>query len=402
MLDTRNVELYVGLMSGTSMDAVDAVIVELAPDSCKLVAAHSHEIEPALKAEILSLCSPGGNELFRMKTLDRKLGQLFAEATGVLLDLSRVRREHIVAIGSHGQTIRHSPDSSPGFSVQIGDPHTIAEQTGILTVADFRQRDIAAGGQGAPLLPLFHEAYLLKQVDSSCVINIGGMANISALINNGKQLVGYDTGPGNVLLDYWINQHKKVGYDENGNWAASGEVIPQLLASFLSDDYFDSLPPKSTGRERFNERWLRNHIALSDKSVSFEKSGQANKTRPQDIQCTLAELTARSITDSALQHAGASTLILCGGGAKNDYLMERIKAYAKEKKQTAEVKYSDDFGLPADWVEAMGFAWFAQRTLNSCHSSTPGVTGASHDCILGSIHAGKNGLKPLVFSPNQE
>ncbi|PIE44231.1 MAG: anhydro-N-acetylmuramic acid kinase [Gammaproteobacteria bacterium] len=381
-------------MSGTSLDAVDAVIVDISADSCRLVGARSHTIEADLKQEIVSLCSPGKNELYRTKTLDRKLGQLFAQAAQDLLDCSGIRRKQITAIGSHGQTIRHSPDSSPRFSIQIGDPHTIAEQTGILTVADFRQRDLAAGGQGAPLLPLFHKAYLLKQAKSLCVINIGGMANISALIDTNKQLVGYDTGPGNVLLDHWIDHHKQLRYDKNGAWAASGKVIPELLSNFLSDSYFELPPPKSTGRERFNRHWLDDRITL------FERGGNAGTVTPQDIQCTLTELTAQSIVNSIIRHTQATTLIVCGGGAKNAYLIKRIEAYAQRKNKTMKIKRSDDFGLPADWVEAMGFAWFAHRTLNSLYSSAASVTGASHNCILGSIHAGSSGLTPLQFSPN--
>ena len=373
-------DLYVGLMSGTSVDSIDAALIELDQrgGTSRLLHHHSAAIDSGTRADILALCQSGTAEIERMGELDRKLGHLFASACLQLLDSAHISASQIKAIGSHGQTIRHRPPTRSraperAFTCQIGDPNTIAELTGITTVADFRRRDIAAGGQAAPLVPCFHQAAFSATDCNRLIVNIGGMANVTVL--EGKHLVaGYDTGPGNVLLDGWIHQHRGEHYDNGGRWAAAGEVNNSLLEIFLQHSYFQLPPPKSTGRETFNLPWLKQQLA------------KCASPSPQDVQATLLELSARSICQS-LNHlkTQAQELYVCGGGAHNTKLMQRIATLMAP----VPVNTTATLGIAPDWVEASAFAWLASQTLKGRSGSSPLVTGAQGERILGGIyHAG--------------
>ena len=372
----KNKDLFIGLMSGTSIDAIDAVLVRFT-DNIEIIESHSLPISQHLKNSILSLCSSGQNEAERSGRLDRELGLLFSQCAIELCNKSNTPAESIEAIGSHGQTIRHIPDGEYPFTVQISDPNTIAEVTCITTVADFRRRDIAAGGQGAPLVPAFHEAIFRNKKSSRVIVNIGGMANITLLSRSeSAPVIGYDTGPGNVLLDYWINKKKGLDFDCSGQWASSGKIHTPLLEKLLSERYLQLPPPKSTGRELFNADWLNQHLA------SF--SGVSDT----DIQCTIAELTAQTITESIKQCdsiQGENTVdevFICGGGAKNNYLRKRIQDLLPEKM----VATTSQLGLAPDLVEATAFAWLAYRTINHLNGSLASVTGAKGDRVLGGIY----------------
>ncbi|MBA4500805.1 anhydro-N-acetylmuramic acid kinase [Marinobacterium marinum] len=363
-------EYFIGLMSGTSLDSIDAVIVSFEPDF-HLHASHSHPLPTELRRQILTLNHPGPNEIDQLGRLDVALGSLFAEAVQALLEHSRFNATQIRAIGSHGQTIRHRPEHS--FSLQIGDPARIAEHTGITTVADFRRRDLAAGGQGAPLVPAFHQALFARPGQDRVLINLGGMANITLLPGHGQSPAsGYDTGPGNVLMDAWIRDQRQRDYDHNGEWAASGRVDAPLLAQLLAHPYFERLPPKSTGRELFDLHWLQQALA-------------ACPTRPtaEDVQATLMELTAVSLAQAIKRHSlHRPELFLCGGGSHNKALQQRLNHHLPD----SEITTTETLGLPPDWVEAAAFAWFAMRTLNQQTASLAAVTGANGARILGAIH----------------
>ncbi|MEW5249333.1 anhydro-N-acetylmuramic acid kinase [Microbulbifer discodermiae] len=365
-------ELFVGLMSGTSVDSIDSVLVRLDeqdPIKPEIVAALGHPIAAELRREILDLCAPGPSELDRAGQLDRQLGQTFAEACNQLLDQAGVRAADITAIGSHGQTVRHRPPGSVTlpFSTQLGDPSTIAALTGITTVADFRRRDMALGGHGAPLMPAFHRAVFAGTGDRA-VVNIGGMANITELPADGG-VRGYDTGPGNVLLDYWVHLHRGQAFDRDGAWAASGRVNPGLLGRMGDDPYFIQAPPKSTGREHFNADWL-------------ERACAKLELPPEDIQATLAELTATSIADAVRGFAAAGELLICGGGAHNRDLLARLGRHLPGWS----IADTGSYGLDADWLEAAGFAWLARQALRGLPGNCPDVTGASAKTVLGGIY----------------
>ena len=364
-------ELYVGLMSGTSVDSIDAVLVDFAGDGehPRTVAATGHPISSEIREAILALCAPGPSELDRAGQLDRQLGQLFAEATLAVLAEAGVDPANVRAIGSHGQTVRHRPPGSVStpFSMQLGDPNTIAACTGITTVADFRRRDMALGGQGAPLMPAFHNAVFRADRDRA-VVNIGGMANITELAADGG-VRGYDTGPGNALLDYWVKLHRGVAYDANGAWAASGAPHPELLSRLLADPFFSAPPPKSTGREAFNPTWL-------------ERACSGLELVPADVQATLAEITAATIANGVHEFAAGGELLVCGGGARNTDLMTRLQ----RRLPTWSVAPTDHYGIDADWVEGAGFAWLARQTILGHPGNCPAVTGASRETILGAIY----------------
>ncbi|MCX2784165.1 anhydro-N-acetylmuramic acid kinase [Microbulbifer thermotolerans] len=365
--------LYIGLMSGTSVDSIDAVLVEFNEEgkssSPHILTTLSHPIAPPLREDILALCTPGPAELDRAGQLDRQLGQVFADAANTLLSHAGVKSSDVTAIGSHGQTVRHRPPgtvTSP-FSLQLGDPNSIAALTGITTVADFRRRDIALGGHGAPLIPAFHHAVFATD-HNRAVINIGGMGNITELAADGS-VNGYDTGPGNVLLDYWIGLHQGAPYDRDGAWAASGQVHSELFKRLMADPYFAAKPPKSTGREAFNASWLEQ--ACSGLEVS-----------PVDVQATLAEVTAASIADAVRQFADSGDVLVCGGGAKNKDLLSRLR----RRMPDWSVSPTDNHGIDADWVEAVGFAWLARQTLLGLPGNCPSVTGAQKESVLGAIY----------------
>lgn len=363
-------ECYIGLMSGTSMDALDAVAVDFSGPQPQLMASLSAPLPPKLQRQLLSLCSPGENELDRAAVADRELGRFSAEVVRQLLLENGLSPQQITAIGSHGQTIRHAPGASLPYSVQIGDGNTIAQQTGITTVCDFRRRDIAAGGQGAPLVPAFHAAILRSTDIDRVVVNIGGMANISILPAASSVAVsGFDTGPGNVLLDSWCRQHREESFDRDGQWAASGNVDEALLGRLQADPYFQLSPPKSTGREYFNSDWLEQHLGPG--------------CAAEDVQASLCELTARTIASAIRQYAPLSReVIVCGGGAYNLELMRRLQ----HQIEGVSLSDSDKFGIAPRWMEAIAFAWLARRTLLQQPGNLPAVTGASEAVILGAIY----------------
>lgn len=368
-------ELYIGLISGTSLDAVDAALVDFAPQQPRPVAFHSHPFPSDLRAALLALCEGGErDELHRMAQLDVQVGKLFGDAALAVLNRAAVAPETVRAIGSHGQTVRHEPQSNPPFTVQIGDPSHIAQRTGITTVADFRRRDIAAGGQGAPLVPAFHAAVLRVSDEDRVVLNIGGMANITVLPRDSQHAVsGFDTGPGNVLMDGWAQCHLGTARDDDGQWAASAEADPDLLATLLEDAYFQRLPPKSTGREYFNMHWLTTRLA-------------AFSAAPATVQASLCALTAISAARDIKHYAPATKRVLvCGGGVHNTTLMGRLATELAGIK----IASTQSVGLDPDWVEALAFAWLAKQALDGRAGNLPTVTGASAAAVLGGIYPGR-------------
>lgn len=365
-------QYFAGLMSGTSMDAADAALVDFSAGTPRLIATHRSPLTPELRAALLALCAPGPNEIERMGILDTQLGEIFAASTLALLKKAGINSADVHAIGSHGQTVRHQPGGPYPFSLQIGNPVLIAQRTGITTVADFRRADIAAGGQGAPLVPAFHNAVFRSAQHDRVVVNIGGIANITVLPKDATHAVtGFDTGPGNVLLDAWAERHLGKRMDEDGRFAASGSVREGLLNALSNDDYFALKPPKSTGREHFNMAWL--DAALQP---------HAGISAP-DIQATLCDLTAASIAQAIRHYAPhTSEVLICGGGAHNVHLMQRLRARLSQ----CAVESTEKHGINPDWVEAMAFAWLAKQTLEGKPGNLPSVTGAKHAAVLGGIY----------------
>ena len=370
-------ELYIGLMSGTSADSIDAALVDFSHGRCQLLGTHSSDISD-LKSEIHALAQPGDNEIQRLGQLDRELGVRFAETVNQLLRQQQLTNTAIHAIGSHGQTIRHRPPSSEkghAFSLQIGDPNTIAGHTGITTVADFRRRDIALGGHGAPLVPAFHQAIFHQPGARRAIVNIGGIANITLLEKSDETpMQGYDTGPGNGLMDAWTLTHLQQPYDAEGNWSRQGKTLPTLLEQLLSTPYLALPPPKSTGRELFNLDWLNGQLGTLNQP--FE---------PADVQATLLDFTAQTIASAIKRHSEEPLdVFLCGGGAHNRALVEKLSALL----DPIQVATTDSIGVPVDWVEAIAFAWLAQQTLEGKPGNAPAVTGARTAAILGAIYPG--------------
>jgi anhydro-N-acetylmuramic acid kinase len=357
-------ELYIGVMSGTSMDGIDIALCAIDDTKCSLLASAEYPFDDELETEILSVIN-GSTTLEQIGTIDNKLGNMFADAINKFIKKESIDATTIKAIGLHGQTLWHAPDADNPFSMQLGCPNVVSAKTGIQVVADFRRMDIANGGQGAPFAPAFHQEVFKHLDKKAAVLNIGGMANITIL---GEELKGWDTGCGNVLMDYWSFNDTDAGYDRDAMFALRGEVKEELLKSFLKDDYFDKLPPKSTGREYFNPTWLANHLPLFD------------TIKAEDIQRTLLELTAKSIAIDA-NSTGAELLIVCGGGAKNPLLMQRLNELCK-----ADVKVSDEFGVSSDYMEAMAFAWLAYKRVHREVVELSIVTGATKDSILGGIY----------------
>lgn len=359
-------------MSGTSLDAVDAAIVDFSSSTPELLCHHQHPLPTDLRSKVLSLCTPGENEIERMGECDIEMGQLFAAAALQLLENAKIPTGQIQAIGSHGQTIRHSPKSQQPFTLQIGDPNVIAHITGITTVADFRRRDMAAGGQGAPLAPAFHrEAFSSK--NDRAILNIGGMANLTLLSGDAHLPdTGFDTGPGNVLIDAWYQQHQQGQYDKDGAWAAGGKAAPILLEQLLTDDYFHLPPPKSTGRELFNSQWLQHKLSQTNRDYS-----------PQDVCSTLVELSAKTISNDLNRYfSQCHELFVCGGGAHNRYLLSRLAAHSPQCK----IATTADLGIDPDWVEAIAFAWLAKQRLEEKPGNVISITGATQPCILGGLY----------------
>jgi anhydro-N-acetylmuramic acid kinase len=365
---------YIGLMSGTSVDAVDAALVTISAEGKPvLIASRAHPIPPAMRGEIQALMRAGTNEIERLGELDMALGGLFAEAANALIRQAGLDKKNIRAIGSHGQTLRHRPRAAHPFTLQIGNPSVIAECTGITTVADFRARDIAAGGQGAPLVPAFHRQMFHSTQKNRVILNIGGIANVTYLPADASQPAsGFDTGPGNTLLDQWMGHHNARDCDDAGQWAASGTSSQALLKQLLTDPYFAASPPKSTGREHFNLEWLDNHL----KKIPSAPSAA-------DTQATLLQLTARTIAEAVRRFLPKTREVLvCGGGAHNRELMS---ALAKNFSDIP-VATTEALGLHPDWVEAVAFAWLAHQTLEGRPGNVPAVTGARGEVILGGIY----------------
>ena len=368
------IERYIGLMSGTSMDGIDAVLINYADNKINLEASHSLKYSDDLKTRLETLiANPHTVDLDELGQLDVLVANFFAQATNELLQHEGLESSAINAIGSHGQTIRHGADQKIAFTLQIGDPNVIAAETNIATIADFRRKDIALGGQGAPLVPAFHQAVFGNKNIDRAVVNIGGISNMSLLQTNGE-ISGHDCGPGNTLMDLWAQQHIGMPFDHSGAWAAMGEVELNLLLQFLTDDYFKKAPPKSTGREFFNLDWLNTYLC------------NFSEIDPVDIQATLCELSAQCIARDINKEIHNKNLELekiyiCGGGAYNKTLIGRISALIP-----SEVALSNELGIAVDWVEAMAFAWMAQQTLKQQHSNEPLVTGATRKAILGGIY----------------
>ena len=359
------------------MDAVDAVLVSHAEHPPRIVAQHSHPVPEALGALMQSAVANGGaTDNVGMWHLDALVGALFADAVEALLTRAGVPASDVRAIGSHGQTVYHGPADEPPVSVQIGDPNLISERTGITTVADFRRRDIAAGGQGAPLAPAFHRAVFHDKNSPRAVVNIGGIANLTVLPKDPQDSVtGFDTGPGNTLMDLWCMRHQHLPVDLNGAWAGSGEIIHELLDLFFEDPYFHLPPPKSTGREHFNLRWLDSKIGAFAGAMPS----------PQDVQRTLCQLTAESIARAVSDCApGTEQILVCGGGALNPVLMDALSLQSGEHG----VASTSVAGFDPEWVEAVAFSWFAKQTLEGRPANLPSVTGARHAVILGGIYPG--------------
>lgn len=366
-------QLYIGLMSGTSMDGIDGVLVDFSQGTQVLQHA-SCGFDAALRAELLALNTPGGqDELHRASLSANALVHHYAQVVQQLLAASGVQPSQVTAIGAHGQTVRHRPQmfDGTGYTLQLNAPALLAELTGITVVADLRSRDVAAGGQGAPLVPAFHQGVFGKSGETALVLNIGGIANLSVLGADGSVL-GFDTGTGNALMDGWCLRHTGKPYDEEGRWAASGQILPELLAAMLSDPYLALPPPKSTGRDLFHADWLAKHLR--------QHATQAN---PVDVQATLTEFTATSCADAVKRFGkNGSELLVCGGGALNRYLMQRLAALLPGVNVTT----TADRGLPPLEVEAAAFAWLARQCLLGLPGNLPSVTGAHGSRILGAIY----------------
>jgi anhydro-N-acetylmuramic acid kinase len=359
-------DLYVGLMSGTSLDGVDAALVEFASRGPVLIGTSYLPFPGPLKSELHALQTPGANELDRAARAGNELSRLYAEAVLALLGKAGVPPAALRACGCHGQTIRHCPDA--GYTLQIGNPALLAELTGISVVADFRSRDIAAGGQGAPLVPAFHAAAFGSNARHRVIVNIGGIANLSHLPARGA-VTGFDTGPGNVLLDLWIQRRLGEAHDRAGVWAQGGTVHAEVLVAMLEEPYFTRRPPKSCGRDLFNAAWLEKF--------------PLQRMAAQDVQATLAELSARSIASAVDQYCPqANEIYVCGGGAHNLDLLERLRRNLPQRR----IDTTATLGIDPDWVEAIAFAWLAKQTLDGHPGNLPAVTGAGGERVLGAIY----------------
>jgi anhydro-N-acetylmuramic acid kinase len=361
--------IYLGLISGTSLDAIDAALVDFDVAPLRILATSATPFEPHLKRRISALIDQADRvALDEIGQIDVELGRAFARAALALMQSARISADRVAAIGSHGQTLRHRPDLGAPFTWQIGDPNIIAEMTGVSVVADFRRRDVAAGGQGAPLLPVFHDQVFRSEDEERVIANLGGIANITILTRD-SSVTGFDTGPANRLLDAWIAQHLGKDFDAEGAWAASGRIDDTLLRELLDESYLRLPPPKSTGRELFNLPWLENKLGLFSRS-------------PHDVQATLQQFTACTLAAAVRQYAPGAALYICGGGAHNLGLLKAISALIAPNR----VASTAALGLDPDYVEAVAFAWFAKRTLEGLTSSAGSVTGAKGARILGGVY----------------
>ena len=407
---------YIGLMSGTSLDAIDVALVDFSTPLPTLLATLSKPLSSDLRTRLKAFHEPSFDEITRLGALDHILGHQFADAILQLLQEQGLTPKDITAVGSHGLTIRHHPQGAHPFTLQIADPNIIATKTGITTVADFRRKDIAVKGQGAPLAPAFHEYVFRDATKPRVIVNIGGIANITLLLP-GQPIIGFDTGPGNCLMDVWCEQHTGKPFDQYGAWATTGKINLPLLQTLLEDSYFERAHPKSTGREYFNDAWLlakmvsdtrandllynetnkhgvkhqaipsgpfsqkeKNSTACDPRiTLLFQKEKLQNDSSPETIQATLLALTATTIIKAIHQHTKMGDIIVCGGGAHNTALMQAIQ------QQTACVVASTQaYGINPNWIEAMAFAWFAKSTLEK--KPIPTVTGATRPAVLGGVY----------------
>ena len=365
-----NQELHIGIMSGTSLDGIDAALVAFSAGRPELRATHYRPYSPALIEKLLALHQPTANELHQSYVIANELAREYAAATHDLLHTAGVTAAEVSSIGCHGQTIRHCPEQ--GYTVQIGNAALLAELTGITVVSDFRSRDIAAGGHGAPLVPAFHDMALRHDAIHRVIVNIGGIANLTDLAP-GRPTIGFDCGPGNMLMDAWIGQHQGTAFDNQGAWAAAGKVIPSLLQAMKNEPYFSAAPPKSSGRDLFNMDWLNKHLHGNE--------------APVDVQATLLALTCEGIADAIRRFCGGTEEIyLCGGGAHNGALTATLQKLLPD----CRIQPTDALGVGADWMEAIAFAWLARQALHGEPANLPQVTGAAHPCILGAIYPGRH------------
>jgi anhydro-N-acetylmuramic acid kinase len=359
-------ELYIGIMSGTSLDGIDAALVAFDDGVPEMRATHYRAYGDELKEALLALHEPARNELHEALMLGNTLAREYAAAVSALLDAAAVDAQAVAAIGCHGQTIRHRPEY--GYTLQIGNHALLAESSGITVVGDFRGSDIAAGGHGAPLVPAFHDMTLRHPATHRVIVNVGGIANLTSL-PPGAPTSGFDCGPGNMLMDAWVAQHRGEAYDRDGAWAASGRVIPALLQAMLDEPYFAAAPPKSCGRDLFNAEWLRRHLRGDE--------------APADVQATLLALTCSGIAGAVERFcAGAQEIYLCGGGAHNAALRRGLARALP----ACRIRLTDELGVGADWMEAIAFSWLARQALRGEPANLPRVTGARHPCILGAIY----------------
>jgi anhydro-N-acetylmuramic acid kinase len=365
-------ELFAGVMSGTSLDGVDAVVADFAPENrkvCETLGAAHIAYPSLLRDELLALQQPGANELARAGAAANMLAQLYADAIAEAIAKAKIERSELRAAGVHGQTLRHRPDR--GFTVQLNNPARVVEKSGVVVVADFRSRDVAAGGQGAPLVPAFHRALFGARGTHRVVVNVGGIANITDLRPDGSVL-GFDTGPGNVLSDLWCARNRGSPFDAQGAWASTGKVNAKLLDALLADPFFGAAPPKSTHRDKFNLQWLDERLAAAHVDDEAE-----------NVQATLVALTARTIADAIRAYAAdASEILVCGGGAKNATLMKDLEAELAPRK----VETTEELGVPVEQVEALAFAWLAREALAGRPGNLPEVTGAKGPRVLGAIY----------------
>jgi anhydro-N-acetylmuramic acid kinase len=374
---TMTPPFYIGLMSGTSLDGVDGVLASFDEPGAVVVHAHAHRaFSDAEKQELLALNSPGPNELHRAALAANALARRSAEVVADLLTQAKLAASEVVAIASHGQTVRHRPREfdGNGYTTQLNNPALLAELSGIDVIADFRSRDVAAGGQGAPLVPAFHRAVFgTDSAQCVAIINIGGISNISVLNDDGTTL-GFDCGPGNALMDHWCQQHTGAAFDRDGAWATTGAVNATLLAALQAEAYFNRSPPKSTGRDVFNPAWLDQRL---------QRLPNARQINAQDVQATLTDFTAWACAQDVLRFAPAAcSVVVCGGGALNHHLMQRLAA----KLSGANVVTSAAYGMPVDQVEAAAFAWLARAFVMRQPGNLASVTGASGARILGALY----------------
>ncbi|WP_374530497.1 anhydro-N-acetylmuramic acid kinase [Acinetobacter sp.] len=372
--------IYIGVMTGTSMDGVDIVAASF--DPLQLHATLTLAFDPDLRDELMALTLPDDNEIDRMGKADVALAKMIGEGINMLIEQHQLDRNKIKAIGSHGQTIRHRPEH--GFTLQIGDPNIITEITKIPVVSDFRRRDMAAGGQGAPLVPAFHQALFQHESIHRVILNLGGIANVSLLPAGApEQVSGFDTGPANILMDAWCHRYTGQPYDENGNWAGYGQPIRNLLERLQAHEFFAKEPPKSTGREDFNLDWLDDQLMdWRNDELAYDEL----EDTPENVQATLLKLTTRAIK-KAIYRSSMDTgeVYVCGGGAYNSQLLEQLRWRLRKHQWT--VQSTADLGLSPTWVEATAFAWLAMRFVEYLSGNLPVVTGADGYRILGSMTA---------------